>query len=98
MDRGFLGARGPAVDADVAGDEILLVVRVGTLVLGHQPARAGIRAVVQQEPVEVLVGFLVVLVVLGQVVVIVQVERGVRLLLGEQLVEGLLVAGIRAAT
>src|SRR5271165_3541924 len=87
VDRRLLGAGGPAVDADVGGDEIGLAVWMGALVLGDQPARPGIRAVVEQEPVEILVGLLVVLVVFGQVVV--DVERGVRLLLGEQLIEGL---------
>src|SRR2546421_154522 len=56
VDRGFLRAGGPAVDADVAGDEILLVVRMSALVLSYQPTRPRIRAVVEQETVEVLVG------------------------------------------
>ena len=87
MDGRLLCAGGPAVDADVAGDEIGLVVWMGALVLGYQPARPGIRAVVEQQPVEVLIGFLVVVAVFGQVII--DVERSVRLLLGEQLIEGL---------
>ena len=83
----FLRAGRPAVDADVGRDEIGLGVRMGALVLGHQPARPGIWAVVEQEPVEVLIGFLLVVGILGQVVV--EVEGRVGFLLGEQLIEGL---------
>ena len=86
MDRGFLRAGGPAVDTDIAGDEIGLADWMGALVLGYQPARPRIRAVVQQEPVEVLIGFVVVVAVFGHVIV--DVEGSVRLLLGEQLIEG----------
>ena len=68
MDGGFFGAGGPAVDADVAGDEIGLAVWMGALVLGDEPTR-GIRAVVEQKPVEVLIGFLVVVAVFGQVII-----------------------------
>jgi len=94
VDGGFLGAGGPAVDADVAGDEILLVVGMGPFVLGHQPSRPRVRAVIEQEAVEVLVGFVVVVAVFGQLVV--QVSGGIGLLLGEQLIERLLLAGVRA--
>ena len=69
VDRGFLRAGGPAVDADVGCDEVLLVVGMSPLVLGHQPARTRVWAVVEQQAVEVLVGFVVVLAVFGQLVV-----------------------------
>src|SRR5690348_17192027 len=67
---------------------------MGALVLGHQPTRPRVRAVVEQQAVEVLVGFVVVLAVFGQLVV--EVEGGIGLLLAEQLVERLLLAAVRA--
>src|SRR5271166_890318 len=97
VDCRLLRAGGPAVDADVGGDEVGLGVWMGALVLGYQPARPGIRAVVEQEPVEVLVGFVVVVTVFGQVII--EVVGSVRLLLGEQLIKGLargLLVGRRA--
>ena len=87
MDGRLLRAGGPAVDADVAGDEIGLADWMSALVLGYPPAAPGIRAVVEQEPVQVLIGFVLVVAVFGQVIV--EVERSVRLFLGEQLIEGL---------
>src|SRR5215469_12225800 len=49
---------GPAgVGADVGRDEVGLLVEVGTLVLGHQPARPWIGAVVEQQPVDVLIRY-----------------------------------------
>src|SRR5215813_11662929 len=61
---------------------------MGSLVLGYQPARAGIRPVIQQQPVDVLVSRVV---VPGDVLqpLVVGLEGDVRLLLAEQLVEGL---------
>src|ERR1700745_932865 len=94
VDRGFLRAGGPAVDPDVGRDEVFLIVGMGGLVLGHQPARPRVRAVVEQQAVDVLVGLVVVLAVFGQLVV--QVEGGIGLLLAEQLVERLLLAAVRA--
>ena len=69
-------------------DEIGLGVGMGPLVVGDQPARAGIRPVVQQQPVDVLVSRVL---VPGDVLgpLIIGLEGGVRLLLGEQLIEGL---------
>jgi len=51
----FLRGRRAAVDPDVAGDQVLLLVRMGTLVLGHQPAGPRVGAVVEQQAVHVLV-------------------------------------------
>jgi len=90
----FLRGRCAAVDPHVAGDQVLLLVRMGAFVLGHQPAGPRIRAVVEQQAVHVLVPGVVVLVevldVLGHFVVfVVEVEGVVRLLLGQQLVQGL---------
>src|SRR5580698_11600208 len=68
--RGLLGARGAAVDADVAGHEVLLVVGVGSLVLGHQAARTGIGAVIEQQAVDVLVARVLVVLILVLVVVV----------------------------
>lgn len=48
----FRGGRS-AIDTDVMRDQTGLDVRVGSLVRCHQPARPGIRAVVEQEPVDV---------------------------------------------
>src|SRR5262249_40278723 len=49
---------GPArVGADVGRDEVRLLVEVGTFVLGHQPARPRIGAVVEQQPVNVLIRY-----------------------------------------
>ena len=61
VDRGLFGAGRSAVDTDVARDKIGLFVRMGPLVLGDQPAGPGIRAVVEQEPVDVLISLVVVL-------------------------------------
>src|ERR1035437_2147871 len=44
----FRGGRS-AIDTDVMRDQTGLDVRVGSLVLCHQPARPGIRAVIEQE-------------------------------------------------
>src|SRR5216683_605521 len=68
-----------------------------TMISGVVPRLFCASAVVKQQSVEVLIGFLVVVTVFGQVVV--DVERGVRLLLGEQLVQRLarlLLVGRRA--
>jgi hypothetical protein len=96
--RRFLRGRRAAVDPDVAGDQVLLLVRMGAFILGHQPAGPRVRAVVEQQAVHVLVPGVVVLVevldVLGRFVVkaqgVLQLLLGVvRLLLGQQLVQGL---------
>ena len=78
---GLLGPGRPGVDPDVAGDEILLRVRVRSLVLGHQPARAGIGEVLLLQQVVLGVGFLVFPLRLG-----VRVDVGD--LLGQMLVQG----------
>src|SRR5215467_3090277 len=93
--RRLLGRRRAAVDPGVASDEIGLGVWVGAFILGHQPVRARIRAVVKQQPVQVLVGRIR---VAGEVLLIfvVDVEGDVGLLLGELVIErlaGLLLAG-----
>jgi hypothetical protein len=84
--RGLFGASRSAVDTGVARDKIGLFVRVRSLVLGDRPAGPGIGAVVEQEPVEVLIGLVGVLVVFGQVVV--EVQSSIRLLFCEQLIQG----------
>src|ERR1700677_4749454 len=83
--------RPAAVDPGVARDQIFLLVRMSSLVLGHQATRAGIRSVVEQEPVDVLLRLVLVLVVVLGVLrqVIVDVEGSVRFLFCEQLVQGL---------
>jgi hypothetical protein len=94
----FLGGRGAAVDPDVGGHQVLLLVGVGALVLGHQPPGPRVRAVVEQQPVDVLVprvvlrvGLLDVRLVLLVVLELVfgELQGVVRLLLGQQLVQGL---------
>jgi hypothetical protein len=98
---GFLGGRAAAVDPDVGGDQVLLLVRMGALVLGHQPSGPRVRAVVEQEAVNVLVPcvlvrlvLLYVLLVILVILVILELVLGelqgvVRLFLGQQLVQGL---------
>ena len=88
--------RGAAVDADVGGHQVLFLVRVGALVLGHQPAGPRVGTVVEQQAVHVLIPGVVVLVEVLFVLVVVLVlyvlevvEGVVRLLLGQQLVQGL---------
>src|ERR1700746_3223586 len=93
VDRGFLRAGGPAVAPDGGGDEVFLISGMGALVLGPQPARPRVRAVVEQQAVDVLVGLVVVLAVFGQLVVQV---GGIGLPPAEQLVERLLLAAVRA--
>src|SRR6185437_15910828 len=91
----LLGAGGPAVDADVTGDEVRLVVRMGALVLGDQTACPRVRAVVEQQPVDVLVGLVLVVrrAAFGHVVVF-ELQGGIRLFLVQQLVEGLRLVGV----
>src|SRR5260370_15991548 len=84
VDRRFLRRCRAAVDPGVARDKISLSGRMSSLVLGYQAARPRIRAVVEQEPVEVLVRLVLVVTVFGQFVV--DVEGRVRLLLAEPLV------------
>ena len=55
MNRCLLGTRRGAIDPHVPRDQIGLGGRMGPLVLGHQPARARVRAVIEQEPVNVLI-------------------------------------------
>src|SRR4029077_20067109 len=85
----LLRGRAAGVDPDVPRDQVFLLVRMGALVLGHQPAGPGIGAVVQEQAVHVLVPGVVVLEVLVLVVIVVEVEDGVGLLLGQQLIQGL---------
>jgi hypothetical protein len=92
----LFGGRGAAVDADVGGHQVLFLVRVGALVLGHQPAGPRVGTVVEQQAVHVLIPGVVVLVEVLFVLVVVLVlfvfevvEGVVRLLLGQQLVQGL---------
>ena len=86
----FLRGRGAAVDPDIGGDQVLLLVGMGALVLGHQPA-SRVRAVVEQQAVHVLVpGVVVPGDVPGLFVVfVVEVQGVVRLFLGQQLIQGL---------
>jgi hypothetical protein len=97
---GFLGGRAAAVDADIGGHQVLLLVRVRALVLGDQPAGSRVGAVVEQQAVHVLVARVVVLVrvlfFLFLFLLLVVAELGfgevqgvVRLFLGQQLVQGL---------
>src|SRR3984957_20119785 len=60
-----------AVDPDVGGDEVFLLVRVGALVLGDQPAGPGVGAVVEEQAVYVLVPRVVVLVVFVVLVLVI---------------------------
>src|SRR6516162_1276515 len=97
--RRLLGRRRAAVDPDVVRDEIGLGVWMGAFVIGHQPARARVRAIVKQQPVQVLLGRIR---VPGEVlrIFVVEVIWGVGLFLGEQFIErlaGLLLAGRVAA-
>ena len=78
----FLGTSRSGVDADVAGDEIRLLVRMRALVLGYQAARARFRQVVILEELVLGVGFLVFPLRL-------RVRVDVGLFLGQQLVERL---------
>jgi hypothetical protein len=97
---GFLGGRAAAVDTDVGGHQVLLLVRMGALVLGDQPAGSRVGTVVEQQAVHVLVARVVVLVrvlfFLFLFLFLVVAELGfgevqgvVRLFLGQQLVQGL---------
>ena len=93
----LLCGRAAAVDADIGGDQVLLLVRVRALVLGDQPA-SRVGAVVEQQAVHVLVARVVVLVrvlfFLFLFLVVAELGFGevqgvVRLFLGQQLVQGL---------
>ena len=81
----LLRGRAAGVDPDVARDQVLLLIRMGALVLGHQ-AGPGVGAVVQEQAVHVLVPRLVVVLdvleVLVLVVILVEVEDGVGFLFG----------------
>ena len=96
----LLGGRAAAVDADIGGDQVLLLVRMRALVLGDQPAGSRVGAVVEQQAVHVLVARVVVLVrvlfflLLFLFLVVAELGFGevqgvVRLFLGQQLVQGL---------
>jgi hypothetical protein len=96
----LLRGRAAAVDADIGGDQVLLLVRVRALILGYQPAGSRVGAVVEQQAVHVLVARVVVLVrvlfVLFFFLFLVVAKLGfgevqgvVRLFLGQQLVQGL---------
>src|SRR5215467_4732059 len=86
--RRLLGRRRTTVDPGVVRDKIGLGIRMGAFIVGHQPAGARIRAVVKQQPVHVLVGHIR---VAGEVlrVFVVEVDGGVGLFLGEQVIERL---------
>src|SRR3984957_16485356 len=44
-----------AVDADILREQIGLLVRIGALIFGHEPARTRIRAVIKQQAIDVCV-------------------------------------------
>ena len=92
---GFLGGGPATVDARVAGEQVGHGDRVGTLVRGHQAACPRVGAVVEQEAVHVLVPRVLVALDVLQVLVV-DVERDVGLLLGQELVQGLAVVLIAA--
>ena len=94
----LLRGRAAAVDADIGGDQVLLLVRMGALVLGDQPAGSRVGTVVEQQAVHVLVARVLVRVLffLFLFLFLVVAELGfgevqgvVRLFLGQQLVQGL---------
>ena len=96
----LLRGRAAAVDTDIGGDQVLLLVRVRALILGYQPAGSRVGAVVEQQAVHVLIARVVVLVrvlfLLFFFLFLVVAELGfgevqgvVRLFLGQQLVQGL---------
>src|ERR1700734_350234 len=91
----FLGTGRATREPDVGRDQVFFVVGMSALVLGHQPASAGVGAVVEEQPVHVLVTRVLVLVVLVLELVVVglgvlELIRGlVRFLFGQQLVPGL---------
>lgn len=78
MNRGFFGRGRATVDADVGPEQLCLVVLAEAGIRGNQPAGPPI-------PDLVLAGLLV-----GNLG-IVELHRGIRLFLGQQLVEGLVV-------
>src|SRR6516164_5048403 len=93
--RRLLGRRRATVDPGVMGDEIGLAVRVRALVIGYQPARARVRAVIQQQPVQILIRYVRVATEILRLFVV-EVEGSVGLFLGEQVIErlsGLLLTG-----
>ena len=96
----LLRGRAAAVDTDIGGDQVLLLVRVRALILGYQPAGSRVGAVVEQQAVHVLIARVVVLVrvlfLLFFFLFLVVAKLGfgevqgvVRLFLGQQLVQGL---------
>src|ERR1700728_4542958 len=88
VDRGLFRGCRSAVDAGVMGDQVGLAVGMGSLIVGYQPARTGIGAVIKQQPVDILIRRVLVSGnVLGALVV--DLRSDVRLLLGEQLVQRL---------
>src|SRR5438270_7496329 len=88
VDRRLLRRGRAVVDPGVARDQVGLGVGVGALVLGHQSARTGIGPVVEQQPVDVLIRRVLVVIVgrrfAGRQVVL-DLKGLVRLLLGYQL-------------
>jgi len=82
----FRGGR-TAVDPGIARNEVSLASRMSSLILGHQPTRSGIWAVIEQETVHVLIGRVLVRSdILRQLVS--GLKPNIRLLLGKQLVKG----------
>ena len=55
VDGRLLRGRRTAVDSGVVCDQVGLAVRLGSLILGSQPACPGVRAVIEEEPVHVLI-------------------------------------------
>lgn len=91
MHRGLFRARGAAVHPDVVREQLGLAAGVMAAVEADQPARPRVLPVVEQQPVDVLVpGVVLVLVVVGRLLVVPElsllelVEGGVGLLLGER--------------
>ncbi len=80
VDGRLLRGRRTAVDSGVVCDQVGMVARMAFLILGYQPGLPGVQAVIEEEPVHVLIPrVLVPADVLG--LLIVDVQGGVRLLL-----------------
>ena len=77
VDSRLLRGRRTAVDSGVVCHQVGMVVRMAFLILGYEPALPGVRAVIEEEPVHVLIPrVLVPTDVLG--LLIVDVQGGVR--------------------
>ena len=55
VDGRLLRGRRTTVDSGVVCNRVGLLVRMGFLILGYQPALPGVRAVIEEEPVHVLI-------------------------------------------